>query len=135
MLYVQEAWKFKKERDYKNAKRMNLATNEKDLAINIFKKAMLYDHIIRLVIKIRKDLLKETISILHKYSTLRVTLSKQSTTTSKAGLDKSQSTCTELTTCKKMPLGSPRPTATPKSLKRLPLRSLKTWTVRREPSS
>lgn len=60
MLYVQEARKFEGEGDYKNAERMYLAANEPDLAINIYRKARQYDHMIRLVTKYRKDLLKET---------------------------------------------------------------------------
>ena len=39
---------------------MYLAANEPDLAINIYKKAKQYDHMIRLVTKFRKDLLKDT---------------------------------------------------------------------------
>lgn len=60
MLYVQEARKFEEEGDYKNAERMYLAANEPDLAINIYRKAKQYDHMIRLVTKFRKDLLKDT---------------------------------------------------------------------------
>jgi intraflagellar transport protein 172 len=60
MLYVQEARKFEEEGDYKNAERMYLAANEPDLAINIYRKAKQYDHMIRLVTKYRKDLLKDT---------------------------------------------------------------------------
>jgi len=60
MLYVQEARKFEEEGDYKNAERMYLAANEPDLAINIYRKAKQYDHMIRLVTKYRKDLLKRT---------------------------------------------------------------------------
>ena len=60
LLYVQEARKFEAEGDYKNAERMYLAANEPDLAINIYRKAKQYDHMIRLVTKYRKDLLKDT---------------------------------------------------------------------------
>jgi intraflagellar transport protein 172 len=60
MLYVNEARKFEAEGDYKNAERMYLAANEPDLAISIYRKARQYDHMIRLVTKYRKDLLKET---------------------------------------------------------------------------
>ena len=60
MLYVQEARKFEEEGDYKNSERMYLAANEPDLAINIYRKAKQYDHMIRLVTKFRKDLLKDT---------------------------------------------------------------------------
>ena len=60
LLYVQEARKFEAEGDYKNAERMYLAANEPDLAINIYRKAKQYDHMIRLVTKFRKDLLKDT---------------------------------------------------------------------------
>lgn len=60
MLYVQEARKFEDEGDFKNAERMYIAANEPDLAINIYRKAKQYDHMIRLVTKYRKDLLKDT---------------------------------------------------------------------------
>jgi intraflagellar transport protein 172 len=39
---------------------MYLAANEPDLAINIYRKIKQYDHMIRLVTKFRKDLLKDT---------------------------------------------------------------------------
>ena len=60
MLYIKEAQKFEKEAHYKDAERMYLTANEPDLAINMYKKAKQYDHMIRLVTKYRKDLLKET---------------------------------------------------------------------------
>lgn len=60
MLYVAEAKKFAEEGDFKNAERMYLAANEPDLAINDYRRAKQYDHMIRLVTKFRKDLLKDT---------------------------------------------------------------------------
>jgi intraflagellar transport protein 172 len=39
---------------------MYLSANEPDLAINMYKKAKQYDNMIRLVMKFRKDLLKDT---------------------------------------------------------------------------
>jgi intraflagellar transport protein 172 len=60
MLYVNEARKFEAEGDFKNAERMYLAAKEPDLAINIYRKNKQYDHMIRLVTKYRKDLLKDT---------------------------------------------------------------------------
>ena len=44
----------------KDAERMYLTVNEPDLAINMYKKAKQYDHMIRLVVKYRRDLLKDT---------------------------------------------------------------------------
>lgn len=60
MLYVQEATKFEREGHFKDAERMYLTANEPDLAINMYKKAKQYDNMIRLVMKFRKDLLKDT---------------------------------------------------------------------------
>lgn len=60
MLYVNEARKFEAEGDFKNAERMYIQAKEPDLAINIYRKAKQYDHMIRLVTKYRKDLLKDT---------------------------------------------------------------------------
>jgi len=60
MLYIKEAQKFEKEGRYKDAERMYITANEPDLAINMYKNAKLYDHMIRLVAKYRKDLLKDT---------------------------------------------------------------------------
>jgi len=60
MLYVQEARKFEAEGDFKNAERMYIQAKEPDLAINIYRRAKQYDHMIRLVTKYRKDLLKDT---------------------------------------------------------------------------
>jgi intraflagellar transport protein 172 len=39
---------------------MYLSAHEPDLAINMYKKAKMYDHMIRLVMKFRVDLLKDT---------------------------------------------------------------------------
>jgi len=60
MIQVQEARKFEGEGHYKEAERMYLAANEPDLAINMYKKAKLFDQMIRLVMKFRVDLLKDT---------------------------------------------------------------------------
>jgi len=57
---VQEAQKFEAEGDYKAAEKMYLAAGEPDLAINMYKKAKMFDHMIRLVMKFRVDLLKDT---------------------------------------------------------------------------
>jgi len=57
---VQEARKFEHEGHFKDAEKMYLAANEPDLAINMYKKAKQYDNMIRLVMKFRKDLLKDT---------------------------------------------------------------------------
>lgn len=60
LIQVSEAQKFEAEGHYKEAERMFLSANEPDLAINMYKKAKQYDHMIRLVMKFRIDLLKET---------------------------------------------------------------------------
>lgn len=60
LIQVQEARKFEGEGHYKEAEKMYLAANEPDLAINMYKKAKLYDQMIRLVMKFRQDLLKDT---------------------------------------------------------------------------
>ena len=60
MLQLNEAKRFEEEGDYKNAERMYLAANEPDLAIQIYKRAKMYDHMIRLVTKFRKEMLKDT---------------------------------------------------------------------------
>jgi intraflagellar transport protein 172 len=60
MLYIKEAQIFEREGRYKDAERMYITANEPDLAINMYKNAKLYDHMIRLVGKHRKDLLKDT---------------------------------------------------------------------------
>ena len=60
MLYVKEAQKFEKDGRYKDAERMYITVKEPDLAITMYKNAKLYDHMIRLVAKYRKDLLKDT---------------------------------------------------------------------------
>jgi intraflagellar transport protein 172 len=39
---------------------MYISANEPDLAINMYKKAKMFDQMIRLVMKYRSDLLKET---------------------------------------------------------------------------
>lgn len=60
MLYIKEAQKFEREGRYKDAERMYITANEPDLAINMYKNAKLYDKMIKLVAKYRKDLLKDT---------------------------------------------------------------------------
>lgn len=60
MLYIKEAQKFEREQRFKDAEKMYLTANEPDLAINMYKNAEQYDHMIRLVAKYRKDLLKDT---------------------------------------------------------------------------
>jgi len=59
-LYIDEARKFEAEGRLKDAERMYLTANEPDLAINMYKKAEQFDHMIRLVHKCRPDVLKET---------------------------------------------------------------------------
>mgnify|MGYP006933544975 FL=1 len=60
MLYIKEAQKFEREQRFKDAEKMYLTANEPDLAINMYKNAEQYDHMIWLVAKFRKDLLKDT---------------------------------------------------------------------------
>lgn len=60
MIQVSEARKFEGEGHYKEAEKMYLAANEPDLAINMYKKAKMYDQMILLVMKFRADLLKDT---------------------------------------------------------------------------
>ncbi len=60
MLYVKEAQKFEREGRYNDAERMYLTANEPDLAINMYKNAEQYDHMVRLVAKYRRDLLRDT---------------------------------------------------------------------------
>ena len=60
LLYIKEAQKLEKEGHMKEAERMYLTVNEPDLAINMYKKCRQTDHMIRLVTKYRRDLLKDT---------------------------------------------------------------------------
>ncbi|CAI2386632.1 unnamed protein product [Moneuplotes crassus] len=60
MLYIKEAQSFEKEGRYKDSEKMYITANEPDLAINMYKNAKLYDQMIRLVSKYRKELLKDT---------------------------------------------------------------------------
>lgn len=60
MLYIKEAQNFERDGRYKDAERMYVTASEPDLAINMYKNAKLYDQMIRLVAKYRKDLLKDT---------------------------------------------------------------------------
>jgi intraflagellar transport protein 172 len=59
-IQVSEARKFENEGHFKEAEKMYLAANEPDLAINMYKKAKMLDHMIRLVMRFRVDLLKDT---------------------------------------------------------------------------
>ena len=59
-IQVTEARKFENEGHFKEAEKMYLAANEPDLAINMYKKAKMLDHMIRLVQRFRIDLLKDT---------------------------------------------------------------------------
>lgn len=59
-IQVQEAQKFEAEGHFKEAEKMYLSASEPDLAINMYKKAKMFDHMIRLVMKFRADLLKDT---------------------------------------------------------------------------
>lgn len=59
-IQVHEARKFESESHFKEAEKMYLTANEPDLAINMYKKAKMYDQMIRLVQKFRIDLLKDT---------------------------------------------------------------------------
>ena len=46
MLYIKEAQKFEREQRFKDAEKMYLTANEPDLAINMYKNAEQYDHMI-----------------------------------------------------------------------------------------
>ena len=59
-LYVQEAQKFVNEGRLRDAERMYIQAKEWDMAITMYKQAEQYDHMIRLVAKYRKDLLRDT---------------------------------------------------------------------------
>ena len=59
-LYVKQGQKLEEQNLYKDAERLYLTVDEPDLAINMYKKAQQYDHMIRLVSKFRPDLLKDT---------------------------------------------------------------------------
>ncbi|CAD7702008.1 unnamed protein product [Ostreobium quekettii] len=59
-LYTRRAREMEAASKFKEAERMYLTISEPDLAINMYKKALLYDHMIRLVSLHRKDLLAET---------------------------------------------------------------------------
>jgi len=60
ILYVTEGQKYEKDQLYKEAERMYLTVNEFDMAITMYKRAKQYDNMIRLVMKYRKELLKDT---------------------------------------------------------------------------
>ena len=59
-LYVWQAQKFEEQGSYKEAEKLYLTVEEPDLAINMYKKAAQWDHMVRLVSKFKKNLLKDT---------------------------------------------------------------------------
>ena len=68
MLYIREAQEFERNGRLSDAEKMYLTANEPDLAINMYKNAEQFNHMIRLVAKFRTDLLHDT--HLHLGSTL-----------------------------------------------------------------
>jgi intraflagellar transport protein 172 len=60
LLYINQAQKLEDKSRLKEAEKLYLAVNEKDLAINMYKKHKRYEDMIRLVKQYRADLLKET---------------------------------------------------------------------------
>ncbi|RYH28435.1 hypothetical protein EON65_12160 [archaeon] len=60
LLYINQAQKLEGKSRLKEAEKLYIAVNEKDLAINMYKKHKRYDDMIRLVKAHRPDLLKET---------------------------------------------------------------------------
>lgn len=60
LLYVNQAQKFEAQGRLKEAEKLYLTVNEPDLAINMYKKHKLYDHMIRLVASFHKDYLQQT---------------------------------------------------------------------------
>lgn len=75
MLYVTQAQKFESQGRLKEAEKLYLTVNEPDLAINMYKKHKLYDHMIRLVATFHKDYLQQT--HLHLAQQLETEVSKQ----------------------------------------------------------
>jgi intraflagellar transport protein 172 len=63
-LYVSQAQALEAGGKYRDAERMYLMVDEQDLAINMYKKAKQFDHMIRLVKRFRPDLLSDTHHIL-----------------------------------------------------------------------
>eukprot|EP00357_Protocruzia_adherens_P015873 CAMPEP_0115035232 /NCGR_PEP_ID=MMETSP0216-20121206/41287_1 /TAXON_ID=223996 /ORGANISM="Protocruzia adherens, Strain Boccale" /LENGTH=1713 /DNA_ID=CAMNT_0002414595 /DNA_START=1 /DNA_END=5142 /DNA_ORIENTATION=+ len=59
-LYIDYSKKFIEENKLKQAEKLYLTVNEPDLAINMYKKKKQYDHMIRLVMKYRRELLVDT---------------------------------------------------------------------------
>jgi len=59
-LYVQQAQMFEGQGSYKEAEKLYMTVEEPDLAINMYKKAAQWDHMVRLVSKHKKNLLKDT---------------------------------------------------------------------------
>ena len=60
LLYVNQAQKFEAQGRLKESEKLYLTVNEPDLAINMYKKHKLYDHMIRLVASFHKDYLQQT---------------------------------------------------------------------------
>jgi intraflagellar transport protein 172 len=60
LLYEQQAQLMESQGKFTEAERMYLDVSEPDLAINMYKKARMYDRMIALVSKYRKELLAET---------------------------------------------------------------------------
>jgi intraflagellar transport protein 172 len=60
LLYTKRARELEANQRWKEAEKMYLTVKEHDLAINMYKKNRMYDHMIRLVSTFRKDLLAET---------------------------------------------------------------------------
>ena len=58
--YITQALKFEKEQLFKEAERMYLTINEPDLVIKMYTRAKQYDNLVRIVMKYRRELLKET---------------------------------------------------------------------------
>ena len=59
-LYLSQAQKMEGLENYRDAEKLYLTVSEPDLAIHMYKKLRKFDHMIRLVSKFRKDLLKDT---------------------------------------------------------------------------
>lgn len=60
LLYINQAQKFEAQGRFREAEKLYLAVQEKDLAINMYKKHRRFDDMVRLVQQHRPDLLKET---------------------------------------------------------------------------
>lgn len=60
MIYTQRAKQLEASNRHKEAEQLYVQVHEYDLAINMYKKAKMFDQMIRLVSLYRKDLLSET---------------------------------------------------------------------------